>query len=136
MTRRVAPSILAADFGRLHEQVQTVVDAGAQVIHIDIMDGHFVPTLSMGPQAVAGLRDFDVLLDVHLMIERPENHVAAFAAGGRQQHHRALRGHAARPQGRAGDPGGGLHRGRRAHALDAGGGARRRSAASCGRCCA
>ena len=82
MTRRVAPSILAADFGRLHEQVQAVVDAGAQVVHIDIMDGHFVPTLSMGPPAVAGLRDVDALLDIHLMIERPERHVQDFAAAG------------------------------------------------------
>jgi ribulose-phosphate 3-epimerase len=82
MTRRIAPSILAADFGALREQVAAVVDAGAAVIHIDIMDGHFVPNLSMGPSAVRALRDFDVLLDVHLMVERPERHVEAFADAG------------------------------------------------------
>jgi ribulose-phosphate 3-epimerase len=82
MTRRIAPSILAADFGALREQVAAVVDAGATVIHIDIMDGHFVPTLSMGPSAVRALRDFDVLLDVHLMVDRPERHVEAFADAG------------------------------------------------------
>jgi ribulose-phosphate 3-epimerase len=82
MRRRVAPSILAADFGRLREQVRDVVDAGAEVIHVDIMDGHFVPTFSMGPKAVEALRDFDVLLDVHLMVARPERHVAEFASAG------------------------------------------------------
>jgi ribulose-phosphate 3-epimerase len=82
MRRRIAPSILAADFGRLREQVREVVDAGATVIHVDIMDGHFVPTLSMGPPAVAALRDFDVLLDVHLMVDHPERHVSDFASAG------------------------------------------------------
>jgi ribulose-phosphate 3-epimerase len=82
MTRRIAPSILAADFGRLREQVREVVDAGAEVIHVDVMDGHFVAPLSMGPQVVSALRDFDVLLDVHLMVERPERHVGEFARAG------------------------------------------------------
>jgi ribulose-phosphate 3-epimerase len=82
MRRRVAPSILAADFGRLRDQVREVVDAGAEVIHVDIMDGHFVPTFSMGPKSVEALREFDVLLDVHLMVDRPERHVADFASAG------------------------------------------------------
>jgi ribulose-phosphate 3-epimerase len=82
MRRRVAPSILAADFGRLREQVREVVDAGAEVIHVDIMDGHFVPTFSMGPKSVEALRELDVLLDVHLMVDRPERHIATFASAG------------------------------------------------------
>src|SRR4051794_7201401 len=82
MTRRIAPSILAADFGRLREQVREVLDAGATVIHVDIMDGHFVPPITMGPNAVGALRDLGAHLDVHLMIERPERQVMEFARAG------------------------------------------------------
>jgi ribulose-phosphate 3-epimerase len=83
---QVAPSILAADFSRLGAQVAEVMDAGARVIHVDVMDGHFVPPITMGPLVVEALReqvhDADGWIDVHLMIERPERHVMAFADAG------------------------------------------------------
>ena len=82
----VAPSILSADFARLGEQVDLVIEAGATVIHVDVMDGHFVPPITMGALVVRALRErvhaAGALLDVHLMVERPERHVADFAAAG------------------------------------------------------
>jgi ribulose-phosphate 3-epimerase len=83
---RVAPSILAADFSRLGEQVEQVMDAGARVIHVDVMDGHFVPPISIGAMVAASIQGLvhgrDGILDVHLMVERPEHRVDEFAAAG------------------------------------------------------
>lgn len=82
----VAPSILSADFARLGAQVAEVMDAGARTIHVDVMDGHFVPPITMGALVVdalaAQVHDAGGLLDVHLMVERPERHVADFARAG------------------------------------------------------
>jgi len=83
---RVAPSILSADFAQLREQVREVLDAGARVIHVDVMDGHFVPPITVGPLVVAALREqvsqAGAMLDVHLMIERPERQVGEFVRAG------------------------------------------------------
>ena len=80
---KIAPSILSADFSRLGEQVDEVTKAGADYIHVDVMDGHFVPNITIGAPVVASLRSWtDLPLDVHLMIERPELHVSQFAEAG------------------------------------------------------
>jgi ribulose-phosphate 3-epimerase len=81
--KKIAPSILSADFSRLGDEVRAIEKGKADVIHVDVMDGHFVPNITIGPLVVQGLKKLTSLpLDVHLMIENPERYIEVFAQAG------------------------------------------------------
>lgn len=83
MSIQIAPSILSADFSKLGEEVKQVEEGGADLLHVDVMDGHFVPNITIGPLVVEAVRKRTGLpLDVHLMIEQPERYIHAFAEAG------------------------------------------------------